>query len=109
MEAPPEEGNTLDVATDPELVSDSEELGAELERPPGLETGVCVSVTVAMIEDWLETAAVLLGTPEEVGSVTIVEVAVELPVPGEITGREDEGLSVADGVRLGSVTGNEVL
>lgn len=108
-EAPLEEGNALDVGTVPELVSDCEEQGTELEEPPGLETGVCVPVAVAMMEDWLETEAALLGTPEEEVIVTIVEVVVELPVPGEITGGEKEGLTVLDGVRLGSETGNEVL
>lgn len=32
---------------DPELVSDSEELGTELEKPARLDVGVCVLVPVA--------------------------------------------------------------
>lgn len=92
-----------------ELVSDGEAPGAELDEPSGLDTGVSVLVVIGVAEDWLETDTVLLGTPEEELTVTIVEEAVELPVPGGITGREDECLIVLDGVRLGSLTGREVL
>lgn len=109
MGAPLEQGDTLDVAMDPELVLDSEEQDVELEEPSGLDTGVCVSVAVVVIEYWLETDPVLLGTPEGVLTVTIVEVAVKLPVPDGITGWEDEGLTVPDGVPLGSLTDKDVL
>lgn len=91
---------------DPELVSGSEELDAELERPAGLDTGM-VSVAVAEIEDWLGTVAVPLGAPEEELDVTTVaEVVVK--VPEGITGREEE-LYVPDGVPLGWLADEEVL
>lgn len=105
--AVPEEGNALDGTMDPELISESEELGVELAKTPELDAELCVSVAVAVIDTWLETGAVELGPSQGVLSVTTVEVVIELPEG--ITGREDEGFCVPDCVETDSLTGREVL